>query len=929
MLANSREQFFFYSSLKGWLFVSLTSLLIYVLLRQAMRHIAKSQQHLAEKEHRLKIATQAGGIGVWDLDLKTDTLVWDERMRAMYGRGSETFGDAYELWKNSVHPEDQERADSEIRAAIQHHTGFDTSFRIVRPDGEVRHVRSYANILYDAAGNAVRMIGTNQDMTERVQIENKLHDSLALFNASQSVGHIGSWEYDIAEDKNTWSDEMCRIFGIQPGDPLTGWEGMRQKFPEDWDRLNSVVQAAMQGTPYEEDFRIVRPDGTVRWGRTHGVPVQDDNGSIVRLVGTVQDITERKQAEEELRLNEEKFRTVVENATDIIYQLTPEGVFTFLSPNAVDLMGYTPAEMLGDTFAKFVHPDDRQACRDFLSKVYSTGEQQSGVVYRVKHKNGSLRWHSSNGAPVKDREGHVVSYIGISRDITEQKEAEEKLATSLKLLNESQAVGHTGSWEYEIAEDRITWSDEMYRIAGIDVGASLPGWQDMQSAFPEDWERLNAAVQRAIQGTPYEEDFRILWKDGTVRWARVQGSPVRDENGNVVRLIGTTRDITERKQIESQLLHSQKMESVGRLAGGVAHDFNNMLGVILGNCELIMPSMKPDQPQYNRLTSIKEAAQRSADLTRQLLAFARKQTVKPRVISLNETVESMLKMLQRLIGEHIGMAWIPGDELWSVRIDPGQIDQILANLCVNARDAIQDSGMLTIQTENAVVDEEARIEDAPPGEYVLLTVRDDGCGMESETLSKISEPFFTTKEMGKGTGLGLATVYGIVKQNEGFLTVTSAPGQGTTFSIYLPRHKSTVRSSQQSDRDSQVESGHETILLVEDEKEILQVAGLLLQSQGYTVIEAPTPAEAIQRATDHPGDIHLLITDVVMPEVNGKELAKKILSLYPGIKCLFMSGYTADIIGQHGLMDEEVHFIQKPFLIGDFTRKLREVLDGE
>jgi two-component system cell cycle sensor histidine kinase/response regulator CckA len=373
------------------------------------------------------------------------------------------------------------------------------------------------------------------------------------------------------------------------------------------------------------------------------------------------------------------------------------------------------------------------------------------------------------------------------------------------------------------------------------------------------------------------------------------------------------------------------MESVGRLAGGVAHDFNNMLGVIIGRSEMALDQVVPSQPLHADLLEIRKAAERSASLTRQLLGFARKQTAAPRVLDLNGTVQSMLQMLSRLIGEDVPISWLPKTNLWPVKVDPSQIDQVLANLCLNARDAITDFGKITIETGNRTFDE-AYCADHPglvPGEYVLLAVSDNGCGMDQSTMSHIFEPFYTTKAMGKGTGLGLATVYGIVKQNSGFINVYSEPGQGTSFKIYLPRHAGGSEQAQAQGAARPVLRGQETILVVEDEPASLKMIAIMLEKQGYTILQASTPSQAIRLARENAGRIHLVMTDVVMPEMNGRDLVKNLLSFCPRLKSLFMSGYTANVIAHHGILDGGVRFIQKPFSRNDLTSTVRDVLDGE
>jgi len=426
-------------------------------------------------------------------------------------------------------------------------------------------------------------------------------------------------------------------------------------------------------------------------------------------------------------------------------------------------------------------------------------------------------------------------------------------------------------------------------------------------------------------------DMRLLRADGSLFWAHLKATPVI--NGEY---LVTFSDITERKRseeekalLESQLHQAQKMESVGRLAGGVAHDFNNLLTVILGGAYLALDELEPSQPLYEYVTQIKNAGEKSANLTQQLLAFARKQTISPMVLDLNETVASMLKMLQRLIGEDIQLTWQPETKLWLVKADPSQIDQILANLCVNARDSIADIGNINIQTGNSVVDEEYCVEhsDVAPGEYVHISVCDNGCGMDKETMTHIFEPFFTTKGIGEGTGLGLATVYGAAKQNNGFVNVYSEPAIGTTFTIYLPRYVGNNDQKLVKDQAEESPRGLETILLVEDEPAILNMVAMLLKKQGYTVIAANTPGEAVRLANEHSDKIDLLITDVVMPEMNGRDLAHNLISLSPTLKCLFMSGYTTDVIAHHGVLDEGMHFIHKPFALPDLAIKVRKVLD--
>jgi PAS domain S-box-containing protein len=407
-------------------------------------------------------------------------------------------------------------------------------------------------------------------------------------------------------------------------------------------------------------------------------------------------------------------------------------------------------------------------------------------------------------------------------------------------------------------------------------------------------------------------------------------------DGSVGGLIGAILDITDlkraeklQKNLESQLHHAQKMESIGRLAGGVAHDYNNALSVIIGFTQLVMEKMVPTDPLRSDLDEVLKAARHATDITRQLLAFARKQTITPKVLDLNENVGSMLKMLRRLIGEDITLAWLPGAGVWSVKIDSSQIDQILANLCVNARDAIVGVGKITIETKMVTFDTAycADHHGFIPGEFVMLAVSDNGCGIDQEILDNIFEPFFTTKSPDKGTGLGLSTVYGIVKQNNGFVDIYSKPDTGTTIKIYLPRHEDNAVGVQRETTEEIPQGCGETILIVEDDPLILNLARRILHGLDYTVLTADRPERAIRLAEEHKGEIDLLVTDVIMPEMNGLELANNLRSLYPTLKCVFMSGYTSSVIANHGVLDQGVHFIQKPFSKKDLSKTVRKILD--
>ncbi|MCA1793898.1 MAG: response regulator, partial [Desulfobacteraceae bacterium] len=532
-----------------------------------------------------------------------------------------------------------------------------------------------------------------------------------------------------------------------------------------------------------------------------------------------------------------------------------------------------------------------------------------------------LRHCVVRGIPEHGADGRVKRLYGSLHDITERKRTEATLRLQSLVLDQ--------------IEDRVTVTDlngvityvnnAEVRAFGYSRDELIGGTTDKYGEDPE-----RGATQRQIVEETLEKG---AWR-GQVVNQTVAGKDVildcrtrvvLDEQGNKIALAGISTDITDLKKMEAQLAQAQKMESVGRLAGGVAHDFNNMLGVISGRAELGLKKTALTDPVHKDFEQILNAAGRSADITRQLLAFARKQTIAPKVIDLNHTVANMLKMLGRLIGEDIDLLWQPDGDLWKVKMDPSQIDQILVNLCVNARDAIANVGKITIETGMKVFDTAYCDVHAGfvPGEFILLAVSDNGSGMDKDTLDNLFEPFFTTKETGRGTGLGLSTVYGIVKQNNGFINVYSEPEKGSSFRIYLPRHTADMaekipdRPMTPSPRGS-----GETILIVEDEATILEMLETMLESLNYTIFTAASPSRAMEMAHSHAGQIHLVITDVVMPEMNGRDLAEKLSALYPGINVLFMSGYTANVIAHQGVLDDGVAFIQKPFSMEDLAVKV-------
>jgi PAS domain S-box-containing protein len=618
---------------------------------------------------------------------------------------------------------------------------------------------------------------------------------------------------------------------------------------------------------------------------------------------------------------------ITEGTTDAVFVKDLRGRYLMMNTAGARFLGRSVQEIIGKTDVELFLPAVGRTIMERDRKVIEGGETKTYEEFGTAA--GATRLYLATKGPFRDPGGKVIGLLGICRDITDRKRAEEEIRQSQQKL--STHIDHTplAVVEWDFAFRVVAWNPSAERIFGYtrEEAVGQPASFIVPPHFREHVDRIGRELLSGKGGGRSTNDN--VTKSGRTISCEWYNTPLIDDSGRVLGVASLVQDVTERVALEDQLRHSQKMEAVGRLAGGVAHDFNNLLTVILGYTQILSDGL-PAGRLADSATQIKAAAERAAGITRQLLAFSRKQVLSPRIIDLNDIMLNLDSLLRRLIGEDVEVLTVPAKGLGSVKADPGQIEQVIMNLALNARDAMPHGGKLTIETANAELDE-AYVRDhhsVEHGSYVMLAVSDTGQGMTPEVQARIFEPFFTTKEVGKGTGLGLATVYGIIKQTGGYIWVYSEPEQGTTFKIYFPRVEQPAQMLSTEKSFAGVQRGAETILLVEDDPQLRQLSSSVLAHCGYRVLLASSPEEGLAITKDNLRDIKLLVTDVVMPRMNGRQLAEQIARIAPEVRVLYISGYTNNAIVHYGVLDAGLWFLPKPFTLAALVAKVREVLDS-
>lgn len=806
------------------------------------------------------------------------------------------------------------------------------------------HVEITNSPLLDAQGNIIAGIEVVHNITERKKADESLRKNQLQLAESQRIAGIGSWERNLTNNQVIWSDELFRIFGLDPANVQADFETLLNLIhPDDRERQRMAVTEAIQKKqPYNTEYRILKTDGRQAVIHAQGEVVCDEAGRPVLIQGTAQDITERKLAEDALRKSEERYRSVVENAFDMIQSVAPDGRFLYVNPAWLRTMGYTREELSHKTIFDIIHPACQSKCSSIFSRL-SAGSSVEHFETQFAARDGRVI-NVEGSASVHMVEGKVKSMQCLLHDVTERKRLEEELFRSQQ------------DWEYTFNSitDMVTVHDKDFNIILANKAAEkILGLPILENMKDRKCFSYYHGTDHAPQGCPScgclqssaPATFEIF-EPHLNMFIEIRAIPRFDSSGNLIGLIHVVRDISGRKkaeaererlhhekeQLQEQLLQSQKMEAVGTLAGGIAHDFNNILNVIMGYSGLLenMPDMTGRAGEF--LAEITKAADRAANLTRGLLAFSRKQHLELKPADLNNIIRSITAMLHRIIGEDIRVNIELCEDSLVIICDSGQIEQIVVNLGTNARDAMPGGGLLTLKTEIIEMDESfcALRGFGSPGKYAVMRLTDTGIGMDEETVQRIFEPFFTTKAVGKGTGLGLSIIYGIVTQHKGFLECKSEPGRGTVFSIYLPLVMLADAGEEVEEKRENVARGRgETILIAEDDESGRRLIKVVLEHQGYRVIEAVNGIEVLEQFRENSQDIALMLLDVIMPDMNGYDALTMIRQQFPDTKAILMSGYTADILEQRGIKDLPVSLLKKPISPHELLKVVRSTIDGK
>jgi two-component system, cell cycle sensor histidine kinase and response regulator CckA len=913
-------------SLQLFLFVAATTFMVLAVLVEERK---QTERALREGEERLRVAAEVGRMYAWEWDPATDAVLRSAECADILGLSAAGEGLAKDFL-SFIHPDDR----AELRRLVDSLTPEDpvyrTQYRRFRPDGRLLWLEESSCATFDGSGKMVRLVGMTADITERKRVEEALRESEERFRLASQVGKMYAYEWDVATDRVVRSGECVNVLGVGDGaKQLTRQRLVANVHPDDRALfMGSVDQRSPENPTTQISYRMFHPDGSVVWLEKTARAFFDEHGKMLRAVGMVADVTERKQAEEALRESQQRMTGIVVSAMDSIISVDEQQRIVLFNAAAERMFRCSATEAMGQPVERFIPERFRSAHGAHIRRFGETGVtnrvigaldslwavRADGEEFQVE---ASISRIESSGKPL---------FTVILRDVTDRRRAEEALRKSEERFSKafrSSPLAVTISTE---AEGRYLEVNEAFlQMLGYELREVIGRTAQELDFWEEPSQRLEMIRQLKESGRVAGFPTQFTTSKGERRQAEVSAEAVELEGQRC--MLAITRDITETRQLEEQLRQANKMEAVGLLAGGISHDFNNLLNVILGNTDLLLEKMQSGKPQHYA-EAIKKATQRATQLTRQLLAFSRKQALRPALLDVNAVVSDVVKILRHLVGEDVHIVVEDEPNLASVWADPGQVEQILMNLATNARDAMPNGGIFTIRTENAELGPDHIVHHpyVAPGRYVRLSVSDTGLGMSEEVQSRAFEPFFTTKPLGGGTGLGLATVYGIVKQSGGYVWISSVLGAGTTFDIYLPRVDEPAPALiGELEERSECPKGTETVLLLEDEESLREVTCEMLTAGGYSVLQAGRGGQAIELARQYEGLIHLMVSDVVLPDISGLSAVAAVQALHPETKVLFVSGYAERPVVQK-IIAAGALLLQKPVSRSDLLREMDEIL---
>jgi PAS domain S-box-containing protein len=945
----------------------------------------QAEESLKESEERFELVMRATRDGVFDWNLVTNEIYYSPGWKRMLGYEEDELEDHFSVWERLTNSQNVEKSWAVLRDHLAGKTDrFEIEFKMQHKEGHWVDILSRANAIFDEQGKPVRLVGTHVDISERKRMEEALLRESSVREGEAAIRLkiakmeepddlwkiVGEIERQLIRSNIQYDDCSIQIVNTEGTDFISGSAG-GAFHPQYLDMATESCFSWPKTTHYPEEFPWVIEVWKTQESRyqpclpedcsakmepgmslidapfSHGTLAINSQQSdafcpediilLERFADVLSDgfqrfldITERKRAEEELQ----RLASIVRHSSELVSLATLDGKMIFLNEAGAQILGINSATMEQVNIMQVIPDHLQEKVQMELLPALVKGGTWEGDLQYLNLKTGKLiDVHALTFTVADPSTGAPLYLANVSLDITERKRGEQALREANDIINRSPVVAflwkNEEDWPVEFVSDNVRelfgHTAEEFTSAHVDY---------METVHPEDLERVVEEKDRFSQkgggDAVVHEPYRIVTSKGEIKWIDDRTHIRRDDRGRITHYQGIVLDITDRIQAEEMLLQSQKMEAIGQLAGGIAHDFNNMLMAILTSCDLLLLDTEEDDEKRQDIELIQEAGERAATLTRQILAFSRRQTLHPEVLNLNDVINDMNKMMRRLISENIELTMTFKRDGNAVKADRGQLEQVILNLVVNARDAMPKGGKLTIETDAVELDEEytRRHPSLQPGSYVLLSLSDTGVGMDEETRTRIFEPFFTTKEVGEGTGMGLSTVIGIVQQSGGDIWTYSEPNLGTTFKIYLPR---VIEESQMDTEERYVgrmPRGNEVILIAEDDELVQHQMQRILSAIGYTVLTASDGEEALQLHAQHSGQIHLLLTDVIMPGMSGRELADRLIAHDPEFKILYTSGYTGRAIASHGVIDSDMAFISKPFSAEVLANTVRGILDG-